>query len=68
MLKNKKWTSGLSCFYCGVDSTELKLFLFAVIGGLVLSSVFVFIAAYSKGFFHKPESIKHKIFEQEERN
>jgi hypothetical protein len=66
MWKNNKPFQYLPCFYCGVDSTELKLFLFAIIGGLVLGSVFVFFAAYTKGFFKNPESIKHTVLEKEE--
>ena len=61
----KKYSSGFPCFYCGVDSTELKIFLFTVIGGLCLASLFIFIAAWLRGKFKNPEQIKHKVFEAE---
>ncbi len=64
----KKLTSlpgGCVCFYCGVDSTELKVFLFGLIGMLVLGTVFVGIGAWLKGHFHNQESIKYDIIDLE---
>ena len=65
----KNWFSGatLPCFYCGVDSTELKIFLFVVIGGVCLTSVLIAVGAWTRGMFRNPEEIKHKVFEAEER-
>ncbi len=66
----KKFVSGwrgLPCFYCGVDSTELKLFLVVVIGGICLTSVLVAVGAWARGMFNSPEETKNKVFEAEER-
>lgn len=35
------------CLVCGVDSTPMKIFLLTIIGGLVLSSIFIMLWAYS---------------------
>ena len=66
-MKQKRWTNTVPCFYCGVDSEELKWFLGLVIGGLVLSSVLIGVGAYFKGMFRNQEDVKHKIFEFEKR-
>lgn len=58
------WISGY-CFYCNVDSTELRNFLIAVIGGLVLSSICVCIGVYLRGLFRNVEDIKVKVLEIE---
>ncbi len=63
----KNWFRGLPCFYCGVDSTELKVFLIVVIGGVCLTSLLIALGALGKGMFRRPEDIKHKIFEAEDR-
>ena len=57
MRKLFKKEYSLPCFYCGADSTELKIFLILVIGGLVLSSIFVFFGLYIKGRFKNVEDI-----------
>jgi hypothetical protein len=57
----KEWFPGGSfCFYCSIDSTELRNFLVIVIGGLVLASLFVAFGAYLKGAFSNVEDIKIK--------
>lgn len=70
-LKNifKSWfpTGGSFCFYCQVDSDELKGFLILVIGGLILASVFAFIGLWLKGRFKNVEHIKEDIFKFENR-
>lgn len=48
------------CFYCNVDSDELRNLLIAIIGGLVLASIFVALGAWLKGFFRNAEDIKIK--------
>jgi hypothetical protein len=48
---------GLPCFFCQVDSTELKLFLIFVIGGLVISSLFFFLGLYFRGKFKNSEEL-----------
>jgi hypothetical protein len=55
------------CFYCNVDSEELKTFLIVVIGGLVCASVFVALGAYMKGYFDRVEDpkLKSKVLELE---
>ncbi len=60
-----KLPSGLVCFYCGVDSTELKIFLFGLIGMLVLGTVFVGVGAWLKGQFKNQESIKYDVLDLE---
>jgi hypothetical protein len=62
---DKRW--GLPCFYCGVDSTELKIFLIVVIGGVCLTTVLIALWAWGRGMFRRPEEIKHTVFEAEER-
>lgn len=59
--------NGSFCFYCNVDSEELKGFLIIMIGGLVLASVCIALGAYFKGYFKNVESleIKGKVLEIE---
>lgn len=62
-----KFKSTTLCFYCSVDSTELKYFLVIVIGGLALSSLFFCIGIFLKGYFKNNEDvrIKGKVLELE---
>ncbi|HLW57325.1 MAG TPA: hypothetical protein VKY27_08065 [Bacteriovoracaceae bacterium] len=59
--------NGSFCFYCNVDSEELKVFLIIVIGGLFFASVCVALGALFKGYFKNIESIdiKGKVLEIE---
>lgn len=59
--------AGSFCFYCNVDSEELKMFLIIVIGGLVAASIFVALGAWMKGFFKNIEdpTIKEKVLKLE---
>ncbi len=60
--------SGLNfCFYCNVDSEELKSFLIIVIGGLVMASVFVALGVWLRGNFKNVEDpkLKNKVLELE---
>ena len=68
-MKIKKPTLGTGsfCFYCNVDSTEMKYFLIVVIGGLVLATVLWGIWAFAMGKFKNVEQIKKQIFEIESR-
>lgn len=61
------WKTANFCFYCNVDSEELKMFLIIVIGGLVSASLFVAFGAYLKGHFSNIEDpkIKEKVLELE---
>lgn len=45
------------CFYCNVDSSELKIFLIITIGGLVCSGIFFFIGLLLRGTFKNTESL-----------
>jgi hypothetical protein len=69
MIFKKKWKesflAGNYCFYCNVDSSELRLFLIIIIGGLVLASIFVAVGAYLRGSFRNVEEIKQKVLEAE---
>ena len=56
-MKRKLFKGSLPCFYCSADSGELKLFLIAVIGGLVLFSIFSAIGLYLKGYFKNTEDM-----------
>jgi hypothetical protein len=58
---------GSFCFYCSVDSEELKTFLIVVIGGLVAASAFVAIGAWLKGAFANVEdpALKEKVLKLE---
>jgi hypothetical protein len=63
-MKYKKEFTLFPCFYCGVDSYELKIFMLCTIGGLVLFSVFSAIGLYLKGYFKDTEKLgdyPHKI-------
>lgn len=62
---DRRWS--LPCFYCGVDSSELKIFLIVVIGGVCLTTVLIAVGAWGRGMFRRPEDTKHRIFEAEER-
>jgi hypothetical protein len=55
-----KGSPGQFCFYCNVDSTELKAFLIIVIGGLVLASISIALGAWLKGAFKNVEDPKIK--------
>lgn len=63
-----KLPSGYFCFYCNVDSEELKTFLIIVIGGLVFASVSIAIGAWMRGFFRNVEDpdLKRKVLKLEE--
>jgi hypothetical protein len=63
-----KTAPGNFCFYCNVDSDELKAFLIIVIGGLVLASIFVAVGAWLKGYFKNIEDpeLKGKVLKLEE--
>lgn len=52
--------NGSFCFYCNVDSEELKAFLIIVIGGLVFASICIALGAYFKGYFNDVESLEVK--------
>lgn len=65
----KEYLSGGSfCFYCNVDSSELRWFLIVVIGGLVFASISMALGAWLKGYFRNVESteLKGKVLELEE--
>lgn len=63
-----KRTSGSFCFYCNVDSDELRTFLIVVIGGLVLASISIAVGAWLKGYFRNVEdpAIKGKVLKLED--
>ncbi len=56
-MKIKKEFTLFPCFYCNADSTELKIFLIATIGGLVLFSVLSALGLYLKGYFKDTEKL-----------
>lgn len=57
----------LACFYCGVDSTPLVVFLVGLIGSLVLGTCCIGLSLVMTGKFKNPEEIKYEIFEMEKR-
>lgn len=61
-------SGGSFCFYCNVDSDELRTFLIVVIGGLVLASISIAVGAWLKGYFRNVEdpSIKGKVLKLED--
>lgn len=59
--------SSLGCFYCGVDSTSLLVFLITIIGSLVLATTCIGISMLLRGRFRDPEAVKFDVFEAEER-
>ena len=61
----KTWS--LPCFYCSVDSWQLKTFLIVVIGCLVAASVSVLIGAWLRGHFRAPEKLNSRPLEIEEK-
>lgn len=63
----KKWQGMNFCFYCNVDSEELKTFLIVVIGCLVGASVLVAFGAYLKGHLQNVEDpkLKNRVLELE---
>jgi len=72
---NKKWrgfpgsiTGTLPCFYCSVDSWQLKTFLIVVIGSLVACSLFILLAAWARGHFQFPEKLNAKPIDCENAN
>ena len=65
----KSWfpSSGMACFYCGVDSTPILLFLIGLIGSLVLATLCFGIGLYAKGTFKNSEDNKNDVFHAEQR-
>ena len=59
---------GSFCFYCNVDSEELRMFLIAVIGGLVFASISIAVGAWLKGSFRNVEDpeLKGKVLKLED--
>ncbi len=45
------------CFYCGADSDEMRFFLLAFIGGLVLFTIFSAIGLWMRGAFKNTEEL-----------
>lgn len=64
--KLNKWGL-LPCFYCEVDSPELKFFLFAVIGGLSLAALFFGVYFYINGYFKNTEELNDLPIRLEEK-
>jgi len=56
------------CFYCGVDSTSILVFLIVFIGSLVLGTTFLGLSMMMKGRFKDSENIKYDVFKAENRN
>lgn len=50
-------SGGLPCFYCNIDSTELRFFVFGTIGALVAATLFAGIGLYLKGVFKNTEEL-----------
>lgn len=57
----------LGCFYCGVDSKPLLIFMVSLIGCLALATLFAGLSFWLRGGFKRHESIKYEIFEMEDR-
>ncbi len=57
----------LPCFYCSVDSKEIKMILIAIIGSLVLGSIFILIWSIINGVFKRSEDIKFDVFKANQR-
>jgi hypothetical protein len=55
--KNLRVSYSSPCFYCGVDSEQMKWFLLIVIGGLVLASLSIFLYAWIRGHFNNTETM-----------
>lgn len=65
MKKSTKTNVTTSCFYCGADSSELKILLILIVGGMVISSLLVFIGLYTKGAFKNTEDLSVQPMESE---
>lgn len=63
--KIMKYASCMPCFYCGVDSTALKIFLFGLFGSVALGTVLFAIGMKLRGLFADPESAKYEVLEVE---
>lgn len=66
----RRWfpVSSFGCFYCGVDSKPLILFLVFLIGSLVLATVFMGVSLALRGKLKQSENIKYSVFDAEERS
>ena len=65
---NKSWlrfTGGVSCFYCGVDSKQLIALFLLTLGCGILGSVCMLLWSISKGDFKDIEGVKMKVLESE---
>ncbi len=60
-------TAVIACFYCNVDSTPLLIFFLALIGSLVLATVFLGVGFFLKGKFRAAEDTKFDVFRADER-
>lgn len=59
------WAGGMGCFYCNVDSTQLKTFVILVIGGLALSGLLMGIGLWLRGAFRNTEELGPRPIECE---
>ena len=64
-MKNKEVTYLAPCFFCNVDSTELRVFVVLLIGSLVLLTVFTAVGLWLKGYFKNPERMNDYVLKIE---
>lgn len=57
----------LPCFYCGADSDEMRWFLIAFIGGLVLFTLFSCIGLWLRGSFNNTENLNDAPLKAEDK-
>ncbi len=63
---SKKLGRTLPCLVCGVDSGPIRVFLFVVIGGVVLSSILVWVWAFSTGRLRNSDELSNLAIEAEQ--
>ncbi len=66
----REWfpVGSFGCFYCGVDSTPIIIFLVGLIGSLVLGTVFLGVSFAMRGRFQNTEEQRFDVFEAEQRS
>ncbi len=69
MISVKKWISKsyriIPCFYCGVDTIYLKVFLFGLFGFLIVGNIFFGVGMLLRGKFKNPEQHKSDVLQLE---
>ena len=65
---NKGTFTTFPCFFCNVDSTELKVFVFGTIGLLALATVCFGVGLWVRGSFKNTEQLSDLSLKAEQKD